>query len=67
MHAFHHLLSTLIRKFDNVYFYIVSPPALSAFGRFARDTKAAELNIISFAVEGTAKENSSSFIIIAFH
>jgi hypothetical protein len=36
-------------------FYSVSPPA-------SLDAKAAKLNIISFAVERTAKENTSSFI-----
>jgi hypothetical protein len=35
--------------------------------RFARDAKAAELNIIPFAVEGTAKGNSSSFITIILY
>jgi len=35
--------------------------------RFAWDAKAAELDIISFAVEGTAKENSSSFIKVILY
>ena len=47
--------------------YIVSPPALSASGRFAWDAKVAKLNIISFAVEGTAKENSLSFIKVILY
>ena len=60
-------LSSLIRKFDDVFGYIVSPPSLSRSRGFAWDAKAAELNIISFAVEWTAKGNSSSFIKVILY
>ena len=53
-------LRALIRKFDDVFLYCFT-------ARFAWDTKAAELNIISFAVEGTAKENSSIFRKVILH
>ena len=54
-------LSVLIRKFDDIFF-------LYCFtARFAWDAKAAELNNISFAVEGTAKENNPTFIKVILY